>query len=168
MARRRRIEEDETETRASQERLTDQREFDESESLADEVRSPLHIPMDRWPEGKVLRWVRIEANQAVDNKNWAQMTAVGWTPVDRSVFPDLFPMVPMPGQGDVSDGKIIFGGLCLCMRDKRLVLRDKKRQEQETIAQNDSINSYVEEAPGNFPRFNQSGPVQYERAAFKE
>lgn len=168
MTRRRRMEDDETDSRAVEERAASGRQFDESESMADEQISPLHIPRDRWPEGKVLRWVRIEAANAIDNKNWASMTRVGWTPVDRAQYADLFPMITMPGQGDTSDGKVIFGGLVLCERDERLVARDKARQERATIEANEGIKEYVEQGPSQFPRFQDMGKVEYTRAVFKE
>lgn len=156
--------------RVAETRAAESRKIDEREILSDDNESPLYIPRSRWPDGMVLRWVRTESAGAADNKNWAQMTRVGWSPVPREMFADLFPLVEMPGQGDISGGAIIFGGLCLCQRRADLVQRDRKRQEQETIAQNNSINTFVEQGTANFPRFNQSGPVQYERAnaAFKE
>lgn len=168
MGRQRKKDTDDSDSRVSEERLLEARANDESESLDDDIHSPLYIPRSKWPEGKILRWVRIEAGNAVDNKNWSMMTRIGWTPVDRSVFPDIFPMVAMPGQGDVSDGKIIFGGLCLCARDVRLVERDKQRQQQDTASANESIKTYVEQGPSAFPRFDNSGPVQYEKVQFKE
>ena len=160
---------DARDNRASESRTVESRKADQRELLGDEMESPLYIPREEWPDGKTYRWVRIEAGNAADNKNWSQMTRVGWTPVDRTRHLDRFPLINMPGQGDITDGKILFGGLCLCERDTRLVERDRSRQQQETVAQNESINTYVEAGTGNFPRFNQSSSVQYDRApAFKE
>lgn len=156
-----------TETRESEDRFADEHEL-----MADQPESPLYVDPKDIPHGKTYRWVRIEAQGAADNKNWAQMTRAGWSPVPRSRHEDRFPVTPMPGMGDTSDGTIIFGGLCLCERDTRLVMRDKKRQEQETLAANESIQGYVEGGNAAIPRFNQSGPVQYDtggrQAQFKD
>ena len=134
-----------------------------------------HIPESEWPEGLAFRWISIEVTGAPDNKNWSLKTAAKWTPVMRGQYPKIdkrFPTVPMPGVGDRSDGAIIFGGLCLCQRDKRLTIRDKKLQEKATQDAGRTVESYVEGGNANFPRFNQSTGVQYERGArpaqFKE
>lgn len=144
----------------------------ENEMFSDTLASPLYIPPDRWPQDQTLRWIRIEAGNAADNANWSKMTRLGWTPVKRSVYADLFPTVPMPGQGDVTEGSIVFGGLCLCQRPTRLVMRDKAAQEKATREAGRTIESYVEGGTANAPRFNQSGPTEYQRsrgpAQFKE
>lgn len=151
-------------------RESEERDADERELLNDDMESALHIPRNEWPAGKTYRWVRVEANGAADNKNWSQMTRVGWTPVPRSRHEKRFPLIPMPGQGDNSDGAIVYGGLILCERDTRLVVRDKQRQEEKTRAAHESISTYVEAGTSQYPRFNETGPVQYQRAqaAFKE
>lgn len=157
-------------SRDGESRTASTRDADERELLADDMESALYIPRAEWPQGKTYRWVRAEAGGAADNKNWSQMTRVGWTPVPRERHKNRFPLITMPGQGDVSDGAIIYGGLILCERDSRLVDRDRQRQQAETRAQNDSISTYVEQGTNQYPRFNQSGPVEYARAnaAFKE
>lgn len=131
---------------------TDERVAFENSPFTDAAESPLYIPKDEWPEGKALRWIRVEANGAPDNTNWSKMTRVGWSPVPRKMYDKRFPVVPMPGVGDNSDGAIIFGGLCLCQRDIRLVKRDAERQQEETRLQGQSIETYVEGGNPNFPR----------------
>lgn len=157
-------------SRSAETREAQGRDSDERELLTDDMESALYVPRSEWPDGKTYRWVRIESNGAADNKNWSQMTRVGWSPVPRARHEKRFPMVPMPGQGDISEGSIIYGGLILCERDTRLVKRDREKQQAETRAQNDSIQTYVEQGTSQFPRFNQSGAVEYQRAqaAFKE
>lgn len=144
----------------------DRKMFDEP-VWADAVESPLHIPRNLWPVGQSLRWVRIEAGNAPDNTNWSKMTRIGWKPVLRGDNPGidaLFPQVAMPGVGDTTGTAIVFGGLCLCMRDERLVARDRKRIEEETKSALRTVETYVEGGNSMFPRFNQSGPLQVENA----
>lgn len=131
---------------------TETRDTFENEMFADSAQSPLYIAPERWPDGMALRWVRLEAGNAPDTKNWSKMTRVGWTPVKRDDYDDLFPSVDMPGVGDTSHGVIIYGGLCLCQRPMQYVLRDKKRQENETLLQGQAIQSYVEGGNPNAPR----------------
>lgn len=140
------------------------RETFEQPMFADATESPLHIPRADWPPAMALRWIRVEAGNAPDNANWSKMTRVGWSPVPRKMYENRFPVVPMPGVGDTSDGFILFGGLCLCQRPIELVLRDKARQEKETQEAGRTIETYVEGGNSNFPRFNQSQPAQFERA----
>lgn len=155
-----------------QRRLKDEREdreIFENEMFADAAQSPLYIAPERWPDGMALRWVRLEAGNAPDTKNWSKMTRVGWTPVKREEYEDLFPSVDMPGLGDTSHGVIIYGGLCLCQRSMRLVERDKRRQEHETLLQGQSIQSYVEGGNPNAPRAVWSdNTTRGKQMAFKE
>lgn len=149
------------------------RETFEQPMFADAAESPLYIPQDEWPEGMALRWVRIEAGNAPDNTNWAKMARIGWSPVPRKLFAKRFPATPMPGVAAAeSDEVVIFGGLCLCQRPLHLVKRDKQRQEKATQEAGRTVETYVEGGNSNFPRFNQSSPVQFERGvrnvAFKE
>ncbi len=151
----------------------DERETFENAMFADAAESPLYIPQAEWPEGMALRWIRIEAGNAPDNTNWAKMSRIGWSPVPRAMFARRFPATPLPGMGETaSDQVIVFGGLCLCQRPEHLVLRDKARQEQVTQEAGRTVETYVEGGNSNFPRFNQSQPVQFERgvrpAQFKE
>jgi hypothetical protein len=156
-------------------REDDRKAFDEP-VFVDAIESPLHVPPELWPTGMRLRWVRIEAGGAADNTNWSKMTRIGWQPVkrgDNKGIDALFPQVAMPGQqGDGTGQAIVFGGLCLCMRDARLVARDKKRVEEETKSALRTVETYVEGGNSMFPRFNQSGPLQMETgrapARFKE
>lgn len=146
----------------------------EQTMFADASESPLYIPQDHWPEGHALRWIRIEAANAPDNANWSTKTRMGWTPVVRGKFPKLderFPSVPMPGMEQSQNQAIIFGGLCLCMRDMRLEKRDKLRQQKETQEAQKTIETYVEGGTSAVPRFNESGPVKFEHGRpvqFKE
>lgn len=139
----------------------------EQPMFTDSAESPLYIPRDEWPEGLAFRWVRIEAGNAPDNTNWQKMTRVGWSPVARGKYKSLdrrFPVVPMPTGGDGgNESFIIFGGLCLCERDIRLVIQDKKRQEKATQDAGRVVETYVEGGNSNFPRFNQSQAPQFER-----
>lgn len=153
----------------------DDRKAFEEPVFADAIESPLHIPPHLWPEGKRLRWVRIEAGNAPDNTNWSKMTRIGWQPLLRGENPEidgLFPQVAMPGLNATEGTAIVFGGLCLCMRDARLVERDKKRIDAETKNALRTIETYTEGGNSMFPRFNQSGPLQMETgrapARFKE
>lgn len=147
----------------------------EQPMFADSAESPLHIPREEWPEGLAFRWIRIEAGNAPDNTNWQKMTRIGWSPVARGKYKQLdrrFPHVELPGISNQSDAFIIFGGLCLCERDIRAVLADKKRQEQATREAGRTVETYVEGGNSNVPRFNHSSDVQYERGVrpvqFKE
>ena len=146
----------------------------EREFFADVAPSPFNIPREEWPDGKAIRWISIEVTGAPDNKNWSVKTAAHWEPVKRGKYPKIdarIPSVPMPGFNSALGLNIIYGGLCLCERDIRLTVRDKKRQEMETEQQGRTIESYVEGANATVPRFNQSSPVQFERgrpAQFKE
>lgn len=147
-------------------------DFD-NEMFADKVESPLNIPESLWPDGMALRWIAITVDAAPHNVNWSAKTAAGWTPVERGKYPKIdarFPTVPMPGQTATVGGAIVFGGLCLCMRDIRYNIRDRKKQQRDTIEAGKTIESYVEGGNSSVPRFNQSGPVQFERgrAQFKE
>ena len=85
---------------------------------------------------------------------------------------DKFPVIAMPGGGAAQEAAVVFGGLCLCQRDRRYGLRDKKQQQRATEDAGRTVESYVEGGNANFPRFNQSSGVQYERgvrpAQFKE
>lgn len=151
------------------------REDFENEMFADAVESPFHVPREEWPEGMIFRWISIEVTGAPDNRNWSLKTSARWTPVMRGKYPKIdrrFPTVAMPGFGERSDGAIIFGGLCLCERDIRLSIRDKKMQEKATQEAGRTVENYVEGGNSNFPRFNQSSNVQYERGVrqpqFKE
>lgn len=163
---------DDSTTVARESATEEAREAFEKPVFADSMESPLHIPRDEWPDNMALRWIRIEAGNAPDNANWSKMTRVGWTPVPRKMYEKRFPVVPMPGVGDNSDGFILFGGLCLCMRPLEMVLRDKANQERATAEAGRTIETYVEGGNANFPRFNQSQPVQFERgvrpAQFKD
>lgn len=149
-----RTDDNEQEDRGQRSRKEDRGDRDEFENamFADELQSPLYIAPDRWPDGMTLRWVRLDAGNAPDTKNWGKMTRVGWRPVPRAMYEDLFPTIDMPGVGDTSGGHIIFGGLCLCQRPTQQVLRDKARQERETMLQGESIKTYVEGGNPNFPR----------------
>lgn len=143
----------------------------ENPMFADAAESPLHIPESEWREGYAWRWIRVEAANMADNTNWAKMSRIGWSPVPRDLVAARFPSTPMPGTTATSTEQVvIFGGLCLCERPSHLVERDKKRQEQATQDAGRTIESYVEGGNANFPRFNQSQPVQIEhgRAQFKE
>lgn len=147
----------------------------EQPMFADEVSSPFHLPKDLWPDGMAMRWISVEVTGAPDNRNWSIKTAAHWTPVQRGKYPEIdkrFPTVPMPGGGNVSEGLILFGGLCLCERDIRYNIRDRKLQEKATADAARTVESYVEAGTSNFPRFNQSSQVQYERGVrpvqFKE
>lgn len=152
----------------------DPREVFENEMFTDAVASPLHIDPQDWPEGKAFRWISIEVTGAPDNRNWSVKTAAHWTPVQRGKYPHIdkkLPIVAMPGTADNGAGAaIIFGGLCLCERDIRLNLRDRKAQQKATQDQQRTIDTYVEGGNANFPRVNMSSDVQYERAKarFKE
>ncbi len=152
----------------------DDHEAFEQSTFADAAESPLHIPPEEWPEGMTLRWIRIEAGNAADNTNWAKMSRIGWSPVPRKMFAKRFPSTPMPGADQsTTDQVIIFGGLCLCQRPRRLVERDRKRIEQDTADAGRTIETYVEGGNPNFPRKDfGSSNVQYERgvrpAQFKE
>ena len=158
---------DDRTTARAKDREPDRQAFEEP-VFVDSIESPLHIPPELWPEGYRLRWVRIEAGNAPDNTNWSKMTRIGWIPVKRGDSPGIdsrFPQVAMPGQnGDGTGQAIVFGGLCLCMRDARLVERDKKRVELETKNAMRTVETYVEGGNSMFPRFNQSGPLQMETA----
>lgn len=147
----------------------------ENEMFVDAIESPFHIPRDEWPDGLAFRWLSYEVTGAPDNRNWSIKTSAGWQPVRRGKYPKIdrrFPSIDMPGRGDTTGGVITFGSLCLAERDIRLSIRDKKRQEHDTANQGRTIETYVEGGNANFPRFNQSSQVQYERgvrpAAFKE
>ena len=153
-----RDEHDAPETRASAARDTEQRYLDERDLDADAQISPLHIPKERWPQGQTLRWVRVETQGAIDNKNWSQMTQRGWKPVARGPYEDLFPALPIPGMQDSSGGAVIYGGLVLCARDTRLVERDRLRQERETQAANEAVQPFVE---GGNMNFRQTGIVSH-------
>ncbi len=161
---------EERETRATASRDADVRASDERDNFADANEAATHIPPEEWPEGMTYRWVRVEATGAYDKKNWAQMTRVGWRAVPRTRHEDRYPFVELPGMPDSAAGVIEYGGLILCERPTRLVDADRKRQQQKTIEAQQSIASYVEGGNSMIPRFDQSGPVQYERgvAAFKE
>lgn len=148
---------------------------DEREMFTDAVESPLYIPREDWPKDMAVRWVSIEAGGAPDSRNWSVKTSAGWTPVLREHNPKIdarFPVIPMPGREESCGGTIVYGGLCLCQRPMRDVLRDKKRQERATQDAGRTVETYVEGGNSNIPRFNQSSPVQYERgvrpAQFKE
>lgn len=143
--------EDDDRGRAS--RHADDRHQDERDEDADAPTSPLHIPRNRWPDGMTLRWIRIEANNAIDSKNWATMNRIGWQAVPRELYADLFPISPIPGMQDTSGGSIIFGGLVLCQRPTRQVLKDRARQEAATRAANETVQPFVE---GGNTRFQQS------------
>lgn len=151
------------------------REMFEQQMFSDGKESALYIPREDWPEGFALRWIRVEAANAPDHTNWSAKTRMGWSPVLRGKYPRLdarFPSVPMPGMEAQQNQAIIFGGLCLCLRDMRLEKRDKLLQQKETAEAQKTIETYVEGGSAAVPRFNQSGPVQYERAVapvqFKE
>lgn len=152
----------------------DDRELD-NPMFNDAVESPLYIPKEDWPDGMALRWVSIEAGGAPDSRNWSMKSSAHWVPVARGKYPkldDRFPSIAMPGQDHTTGGNIVFGGLCLCQRDIRYNIRDRKKQEAATIDAGRTIDSYVEGGNSTIPRFNQSSPVQYERgvrpAQFKE
>lgn len=132
-----------------------------------------HVPQEEWPDGMEMRWISIQVTGADDNKNWSVKTAAKWTPVERGKYPKIdarFPHVAMPGSGSGLSQSIIFGGLCLCERDRRYGLRDKRAQAKATEDAGRTIENYVEGGNANFPRFNQSQPAQFERgkAQFKE
>lgn len=148
----------------------DKRETFENDMFADAAESPLYIPPERWPDGMALRWVRLEAGNAPDGKNWTKMTHRGWRPVKRERYDDLFPKIDMPGAGDNSDGFVIYGGLCLCERPMAQVLKDKARQERETMLQGESIKQYMEGGQNpNFPRqIMQDTTTRGKQMAFKE
>lgn len=153
---------------------TDPRKDFENEMFADEVTSPFHIPREEWPDGLALRWISVEVRGAPDNRNWSVKTAAHWVPVARGKYPRVdarIPYVPLPGSDKVLSQNIIYGGLCLCERDIRYTRRDKRKQEKATEDAGRVIDTYVEGGNANVPRFNQSGPLQYERgrpAEFKE
>lgn len=161
---------DERESRAAEGRSQDARSTESREAFTDDSESALFIPREEWPEDMTYRWVRIEAEGARDNKNWSQMSRVGWRPVPRDRHADRFPFVALPGQPDPMETVIMYGGLMLCERPTRLVIQDRQRQQQRTQDAQNSISDYVEGGNSIIPRFNQSGPVEYARqnAAFKE
>lgn len=147
----------------------------ENPMFADTPESPFHVPREEWPDGLAMRWISIEVTGAPDNRNWSIKTSAHWTPVIRGKYPKIdsrFPTTPMPGSTAMEGGAIIFGGLCLCERDIRYNIRDKKAQEKATQDAGRTIEGYVEGGNANFPRFNQSKPVEFERgvrqAQFKE
>lgn len=149
----------------------------ENPMFADELQSPFHIPQSEWPDGHSMRWISIEVTGAPDSRNWSIKTAAKWTPVPRGKYPKIdarLPSIPMPGSrdGDGTESFIMFGGLCLCERDRKLSQREKVMQERATQEAGRTIESYVEGGNANFPRFNQSQPVQFERGVrqpqFKE
>ncbi len=151
----------------------DDNENFENAMFADAPESPFHVPREEWPDGLAMRWISIEVTGAPDNRNWSVKTSAHWTPVIRGKYPKIdarFPTTPMPGFSADVGGAIIFGGLCLCERDIRYNIRDKKLQQKATQDQGKTIDTYVEGGNANFPRFNQSGPSQFERgkAQFKE
>lgn len=142
---------------------------------ADANEAATYIPAEDWPEGKALRWVAIEVANAPFNTNWSQKTRAGWVPVLRGKYPRIdarYPSIPMPGMEHQQNSAIIFGGLCLCERDMRLEVRDKKSQQKETRESLRTIETYLEGGSANFPRQDfGSTPVQYERGKpvkFKE
>jgi hypothetical protein len=92
-----------------------------------------------------LRWVAFEVEGAVNNMNWSKRIRDGWVPCKRADYGDLFPSLPIPGHSAANDESIIFGGLCLCQRQTRDVIRDRKYIESETAAQMSSFKDYVEE-----------------------
>lgn len=147
---------------------------DDNPMFADAAESGLFIPQSEWPDGLALRWISIEVTGAPDNKNWSVKTSSGkWTPVARGKYPQIdkrFPFTPMPGGAQESGGAIVFGGLCLCERDIRYNIRDRKQQHKATQDAGKTIETYVEGQNANFPRFNQSGPTEFQRgrAQFKE
>lgn len=158
---------DDREPRAARRDREPERKAFEEPVFADSVDSILHIPEHLVPEGMRFRWVRVEAGNAPDNLNWSKMARKGWKPVMRENFPELdemFPGAAIPGAADASGGAIIMGGLCLCMRDARLVERDRKKQEQETRDALRTVETYVEGGNSMFPRFNQSGPLEVQNA----
>jgi hypothetical protein len=136
---------------------------------ADSGEAATYIPAEDWPEGKALRWVAIEVANQPFNTNWSQKTRAGWTPVLRGVYPRIdarYPSIPMPGMPETNqkNSAIIFGGLCLCMRDMRLEKRDKQSQQKETRESLRTIETYLEGGSANFPRADfGSTPVEYER-----
>ena len=143
--------------------------------FTDAQESALYIPPSAIPDGKALRWIRVEAANAPDNVNWAKMIRGGWTAVMRGKYKNIdarFPSVPIPGsQGSTDGGTILFGGLCLCERDIRLQKRDAERQRQETRDSLRTVETYVEGSTAATPRFNASSDVQVQLGrpiAFKE
>lgn len=159
------------ETRVDDSRSLEVRDMDEREALSDDIESPLYIPKSEWPEGKTLRWISVEVQGAFDKNNWTKRARAGWTPAPAEMFAHRFPSVGLPGQPDANDGTINYGGLLLCMRDERLTERDKRRQEQDTIDANRSVETFVEQGSSMFPRFkSEDRGVRYERASaqFKE
>ena len=148
----------------------------ENPMFSDSVESPFHVAREDWPPNTAMRWISIEVTGSPDNRNWSLKTAAHWVPVRRGKYPHIdkkLPHVPMPGIGSGGDGElIVFGGLCLCERDIRYNQRDAKMQERATQEAGRTVETYVEGGNSNFPRFNQSQPVQFERgvrpAQFKE
>ncbi len=140
----------------------------ENQMFTENVESPFHVPNTEWGDGMIMRWISIEVTGSPDNKNWSLKTAAKWTPVPRGKYRKIdarFPTVPMPGMGDNYAGLIVYGGLCLCERDIRLSLHDKKRQEKDTRDAARTVETYIEGGNPNFPRKDfGSSPVQYERA----
>lgn len=68
-----------------------------------------HVPRERWPHGKVLRWVALSVlNQ--DVQNWEKRVDGGWEAVQRSMYPDLFPYIARPGQENSPYADIIVRG----------------------------------------------------------
>lgn len=158
---------DDRPTRAARQDREDDRQAFEEPVFVDALESPLYVPPSLVPDGFKFRWIRIEAGNAHDNVNWSKMTRIGWKPVMRDNHPELnalFPSLAIPGAADVSGGAFIMGGLCLCMRDERLVERDRKRVEKETKDAMRTVETYVEGGNSMFPRFNQSGPLEVQNA----
>lgn len=157
-------------SRDDEERDAQTRTYDERDDLPEDPESPLFVPPEEWPEGKWLRWIRIEAHGARDNKNWSMMTRAGWEPVARTgKLAKRFPASPFPGQGDIYDNLIVLGGLCLCQRDARLVLRDRKTQERATAMAGQSIKPYLIDNGGTsfqqMPRTQQADVITTSRGA---
>lgn len=154
-------------SRSEESRGYDTRKAEKREDLADYEHTATFVDKKHWPPGMTYFWIRYKARGEVDDSNWAKRMRQGFKLVPRTRHPDLFPPLPELGAEARQSEYIIMGGLVLAEMPTQRWDAFQRKQLEETIEQNNTINDWVEGGTDLTPHFGESKGVEYARVVHK-
>jgi hypothetical protein len=96
------------------------------------------LPTPKKKDGIDFRYVRVSSGGTVDNMNHSQALRDGWVPVLSDECPELGMIVADVGS---AEGNIVFGGMMLCKRNKKIGDKIRAIAARESRAQIDSVDA---------------------------
>lgn len=109
------------------------------------------LPTPDEKDGIDFRYVRVSSGGTVDNMNHSQALRDGWTPVLANECPELGMIVADVGS---AEGNVVFGGMMLCKRDKKIGDKIRARADAESRAQIESVDrGYLSDQNASMRKF---------------